>query len=576
MKGVCTFLLLFGLVIGSLANSKSQLKHALELVADKARLEKELQGVTVQEIRDKTKRLNDDFTDALGLAKQIAELNGILDESMILKPEFESLSAQIESIFFDVEMDVNKLPDIVDDIDDWTFLDQCVEDAYKTDFNEITDTREFLNEVFRQIYVCQVSGLQFAVDLTDFKSLPDEKVTKQLAGQTLVLLEAAVVEMAHLLKFQDNFVVGVLKDYGTSTHNELVHDLIGLEPSPSPSPSNPPNGSVVKKGRGEGKSTSPKPRGGTSPSPSDIEDKNDKRGSKKVGKNGGKKGDTEGKPISPKPPRGTSQSPNDIEEEDNEERGLLFRILNILRGTKKAGKKGGKKGDTEGKPTSPKPPRGTSPSPSDVDDEDDKRGSRKAGKKGGRKGDMEGKPASPKPRGGTSPSPSDVDDEDDKRGSRKAGKKGGRKGDMEGKPASPKPPRGTSPSPSDIEDEDDKLGSKKAGKKGGKKGDMEGKPASPKPPRGTSPSPSDIKDEDDKLGSKKAGKKGGKKGDMKGKPTSPKPPRGTSPSPSDIEDEDEEDKRGSKRAGKSLKIEIDGFLDKVKSHMKRRFGKNKG
>ncbi|XP_021343929.1 uncharacterized protein LOC110443832 [Mizuhopecten yessoensis] len=202
-------------------------------------------------------------------------------------------------------------------------------DAYKTDFNEITDTREFLNEVFRQIYVCQVSGLQFAVDLTDFKSLPDEKVTKQLAGQTLVFLEAAVVEMAHLLKFQDNFVVGVLKDYGTSTHNELVHGLIGLGPAPSQSPSNPPNGSVVKKGRGEGKPTSPKPRGGSSPSPSDIEDENDKvtrasgeapekkinkRGSKNAWKKGGRKGEMEGKFTSSKPRGGSSPSPSDIED----------------------------------------------------------------------------------------------------------------------------------------------------------------------------------------------------------------------------------------------------------------------
>ncbi|XP_021343928.1 cylicin-2-like [Mizuhopecten yessoensis] len=245
----------------------------------------------------------------------------------------------------------------------------------------------------------------------------------------------------------------------------------------------------------------------------------------------------------------------------------------------------------EGKFTSPKPPRGSSPSQSDIEDENDevtrasgeapeeklnKRGSKNAWKKGGREGEMEGKFTSPKPPRGSSPSKSDIEDENDevtrasgeapeeklnKRGSKNAWKKGGRKGEMEGKFTSPKPPRGSSPSQSDIEDEDDEergmllrilnvlRGSKNTWKKGGKKGEIEGKSTSPKPPRGTSPSPSDDAPEEkvDKRG------KQGNKEEMEGTPSSPKPPRGTNV------------------GKKSLKIEIDGFLDKVKSHMKRRF-----
>ncbi|XP_033746533.1 uncharacterized protein LOC117331764 isoform X2 [Pecten maximus] len=331
MKGVSVSLLLLGLVLGS--SAESSLKNVLDLVADKANLAKELEKISLAELRVGAGKLRNDFNKALDIAKKIAAINGILDESYQLKPKFEKLSAELGSLFTDVEMDVNKLPDLTGNMDDWLFLNQCVEDARNTDFDKIKDLRNFLNEVFRQVFVCQVSGIQFAFDLVDLTDISGDTLTKQIVGERLLFLEDAVVEMAHLLKFQNDFVIRVISDYATHTHNELVHGLIdgGHKPSPSPATKD-------------------------SSEEDNDDDTNVARGGRKAGGNG--KSKSTGGPKSPKttpagpkitrPPKGSSEEDDDDDDDDDDERTLILRVLNILRGGKNAGGNG--KSKPTGKP----------------------------------------------------------------------------------------------------------------------------------------------------------------------------------------------------------------------------------
>ncbi|XP_060074985.1 nucleolar protein dao-5-like [Ylistrum balloti] len=520
MKGVSISLLLLGLVLGSLA--KTTLKDVLDIVADRKNMEKVLEQATVQEIRDAAECLQKDFNEALKLVKEIVELDHILDTTFRLNPKFEVLTAKLGEMFNDVEMDVNKLPDLTDNMDDWMFLDQCVEVARNTDFNQITDKRDFLNEVFNQIFACQASGLQFLVDLADIRDLADKDVTKTTIGRKLIFLEAAVIEMAHLLKFKDDFVIRVLTDYDESTHNELVHgpNEGGHKPSPSPSPSPEKRGRPpVKQGGMTGNDVKP-----SSPAPS----------------TGGPKGTRPPPEDSSEEIDDDDDDDDDDDEDEDDERSLLIRILNVLRRGKKGGNKG--KSKPKGSPspvkTTPAGPKGTRPPPTEsseeVDEDDD----------------------------------DNDDDADDERSllirilnvlSR--GKKGGKKGKSKPK-GSPSPvkttpagPKGTRPPPTDSSeesDEDDDGRSPPPGK------------TTPAGPKGTRPPPTDSSeevDEDDDEDDEEEDDddersfisrisnvlRGGKKGNPKSKgspppgKTTPAGPKGTRPPPTDSSEEVDED-----------------------------------
>lgn len=300
--------------------------------SSKEELLKMIENSSPQEIRDGAAEMEDGLEDAIAVMEKMIELDGVLGDDFKPTAKFMELAKQLKRDEKKEKELMDNLPDL-DDNKPSLFLKDCEETAKNTNFDDFDTPKAFLNEVFRQVLVCGVSGLEVMKELVDLEDVDDANLNVAGLIDRVTKLEQAVIEMGHLGKWTAEFIERVMETGFDGSANDLV-DLQDrmFKSKKGPKPTGFP---MLSKG--------PKPTGGPKPTWFELDDEDRKvSGGKKGGKGKGSKG---GKGKGPKPTGGPrpskgpkptggprpSKGPKPTWGPKIDKKSLLRRIMNALK-----------------------------------------------------------------------------------------------------------------------------------------------------------------------------------------------------------------------------------------------------
>merc|ERR1712179_625474 len=163
---------------------------------DDAKLQ-ELLNSPASDIEKGAKQLDADLVKAIAFVDNMMSKKMFVDTpdgSVKATKAAEAFYKELEGIMNDVDADLSDLPDLHDDT---VFLDDCIDEAEKYDYNTATSLANFVNTVLGHVMECGKGGMQAMRKIVDMKDVD----TKDKLLSRLGLLEDAAIEFGHMGKY---------------------------------------------------------------------------------------------------------------------------------------------------------------------------------------------------------------------------------------------------------------------------------------------------------------------------------------------------------------------------------------
>ncbi|XP_048742907.2 uncharacterized protein LOC125656339 [Ostrea edulis] len=184
-------------------------------------MEEAFKHIPKETIRKMGREMNENIKDAVEMTERMRQIEEPIRQDWTLDPELMKESGFLMEDSAEISEVFNTLPAL--DVKDMHFLQTCIARGKETDFDNITDKRDLLNEVLRQVFDCSAIGLSLLETETNLDGLTDEELTPAEVINRIEKVQQISFEFLHLGGFVFKFSRRVEKDFGKISNNELVH-----------------------------------------------------------------------------------------------------------------------------------------------------------------------------------------------------------------------------------------------------------------------------------------------------------------------------------------------------------------